>query len=49
MRAAAANPESAVYVGIRVGWMTALGWGMAARSRRRGMLIRRPWCFSNRH
>jgi branched-chain amino acid transport system permease protein len=30
MRAAAANPESARLVGIRVLWMTALGWGMAA-------------------
>jgi branched-chain amino acid transport system permease protein len=30
MRAAAANPESARLVGIRVGWMTALGWGIAA-------------------
>ena len=30
MRAAAHNPESARLVGIRVGWMTALGWGMAA-------------------
>jgi branched-chain amino acid transport system permease protein len=30
MRAAAANPQSAQLVGIRVGWMTALGWGMAA-------------------
>ncbi len=31
MRAAAANPGSAArLVGIRVGWMTALGWGMAA-------------------
>ena len=30
MRAAAANPESARLCGIRVGWMTALGWGMAA-------------------
>src|SRR5262249_36924533 len=30
MRAAAANPESARLVGVRVGWMTALGWGMAA-------------------
>ncbi len=30
MRAAAANPELARLVGIRVGWMTALGWGMAA-------------------
>jgi branched-chain amino acid transport system permease protein len=30
MRAAAANPDSARLVGIRVGWMTALGWGIAA-------------------
>lgn len=30
MRAAAANPESARLVGIRVSWMLALGWGMAA-------------------
>jgi branched-chain amino acid transport system permease protein len=30
MRAAAANPDSARLVGIRVGWMVALGWGMAA-------------------
>jgi branched-chain amino acid transport system permease protein len=30
MRAAAANPESARLVGIRVSFMTALGWGMAS-------------------
>ncbi|WP_088343396.1 MULTISPECIES: branched-chain amino acid ABC transporter permease [Rhodomicrobium] len=30
MRAAAANPASARLVGIRVGWTTALGWGMAS-------------------
>jgi branched-chain amino acid transport system permease protein len=30
MRAAAHNPVSARLVGIRVGWMTALGWGIAA-------------------
>ena len=30
MRAAAENPESAKLVGIRTGWTTALGWGMAA-------------------
>ncbi|MGB9366808.1 MAG: branched-chain amino acid ABC transporter permease [Xanthobacteraceae bacterium] len=30
MRAAAANPESAQLAGISVGWMNALGWGMAA-------------------
>ena len=30
MRAAAGNPGSARLVGIRVAWMVALGWGMAA-------------------
>jgi branched-chain amino acid transport system permease protein len=30
MRAAAGNPVSARLVGIRVAWMIALGWGMAA-------------------
>jgi branched-chain amino acid transport system permease protein len=30
MRATAANPESAQLVGIKVGWMIAFGWGMAA-------------------
>jgi branched-chain amino acid transport system permease protein len=30
MRASAANPQSAQLVGIRVGWMIGLGWGMAA-------------------
>ena len=30
MRAAAQNPESARLVGIGVGWMLALGWGLAA-------------------
>jgi branched-chain amino acid transport system permease protein len=30
MGAAAANPQSARLAGIRVGWMIALGWGMAA-------------------
>lgn len=30
MRAAAANPESARLAGIRVEWMLALGWGLAA-------------------
>ncbi|MGH7030881.1 MAG: branched-chain amino acid ABC transporter permease, partial [Stellaceae bacterium] len=29
MRAAAHNPVSARLVGIRVGWMTALGWGLS--------------------
>jgi branched-chain amino acid transport system permease protein len=30
MRAAAQNPVSAKLVGVRVGWMLALGWGLAA-------------------
>jgi branched-chain amino acid transport system permease protein len=30
MRAAALNPESARLVGIRVGWMLAMGWGLAS-------------------
>ena len=30
MRAVAYNPESSRLVGIRVGWMLALGWGLAA-------------------
>jgi branched-chain amino acid transport system permease protein len=30
LRAAAENPESSRLVGIRVGWMLALGWGIAA-------------------
>jgi len=30
LRAAAENPVSAKLVGIRVGWMLALGWGLAA-------------------
>jgi branched-chain amino acid transport system permease protein len=30
MRAAAQNPPSARLVGIRVGWMLAIGWGLAA-------------------
>jgi branched-chain amino acid transport system permease protein len=30
MRAAAANPQSARLAGVGVGWMIALGWGMAS-------------------
>jgi len=30
MRAAAQNPVSSRLVGVRVGWMLALGWGIAA-------------------
>ena len=40
MRAAAANPDSARLVGIRVGWMIALGWGLStAIGAIAGMLI----------
>ncbi|MGH7039567.1 MAG: branched-chain amino acid ABC transporter permease [Stellaceae bacterium] len=40
MRAAAHNPVSARLVGIRVGWMTALGWGLSgAVGAVAGMLI----------
>ena len=30
LRAAAVNPEASRLVGVRVGWMLALGWGLAA-------------------
>src|SRR6266511_2131239 len=30
LRASALNPEATRFVGIRVGWMLALGWGLAA-------------------
>jgi len=30
LRAAAANPDSSSLVGVRVGWMLAFGWGLAA-------------------
>jgi branched-chain amino acid transport system permease protein len=30
MRAVATNPDSSRLVGVRVGWMLALGWGLAA-------------------
>ena len=30
LRAAAANPDSSRLVGVRVGWMLAFGWGLAA-------------------
>ena len=40
MRAAAVNPVSAELVGIRVGWVLALGWGMAgALGAVSGMLV----------
>jgi branched-chain amino acid transport system permease protein len=34
MRAAAQNPDASRLVGIRVGWMLALGWGSPGRSGR---------------
>jgi branched-chain amino acid transport system permease protein len=30
LRASAVNPEASRFVGIRVGWMLAIGWGLAA-------------------
>jgi branched-chain amino acid transport system permease protein len=30
MRAAALNPDASRLVGVRVGWMLAIGWGLAA-------------------
>ncbi len=40
MRAAAQNPVSARLLGLRVGWLQALGWGMAAAvGAAAGMLI----------
>src|SRR5260370_40337604 len=33
MRAAAQNPVSSRLVGVRVGWMLAIGWGLAAALR----------------
>jgi len=45
MRAAAANPESARLVGIRVGWMTALGWGLAAAIGAVGGMLIAPVVF----
>src|ERR1700694_132507 len=41
MRAAAANPESARLVGVRVGRMVALGWGVAAAIGSGGRLVDR--------
>ncbi|HTV88039.1 MAG TPA: branched-chain amino acid ABC transporter permease [Stellaceae bacterium] len=45
MRAAAQNPESARLVGIRVGWMTALGWGLAAAIGAVGGMLIAPVVF----
>ncbi|MBT4642922.1 MAG: branched-chain amino acid ABC transporter permease [Deltaproteobacteria bacterium] len=49
MRAAAANPVSAQLTGIRVKWMTALGWGLAsALGAVSGMLVA-PVVFLDPH
>jgi branched-chain amino acid transport system permease protein len=45
MRAAAQNPESSRLVGIRVGWMTALGWGLAAAIGAVGGMLIAPVVF----
>jgi branched-chain amino acid transport system permease protein len=45
MRAAAHNPDSARLVGIRVGWMTALGWGLAAAVGAVGGMLIAPIVF----
>jgi branched-chain amino acid transport system permease protein len=45
MRAAAHNPESARLVGIRVGWMTALGWGIASAVGAVGGMLIAPVVF----
>ena len=45
MRAAAENPVSARLVGIRVGWMVALGWGMAAAIGAVGGILIAPIVF----
>jgi branched-chain amino acid transport system permease protein len=45
MRAAAGNPESARLVGIRVSWMVALGWGMAAAIGAIGGMLIAPVVF----
>jgi branched-chain amino acid transport system permease protein len=45
MRAAALMPESARLVGIRTGWMSALGWGMAAAVGAIGGMLIAPIVF----
>jgi branched-chain amino acid transport system permease protein len=53
MRAAAENPQSSRLVGIRVGWMLALGWGLAcalgavAGVMASGQLFLEPTMFSS--
>ena len=48
MRAAASTPTSSRLVGMRVGWMLALGWGLAAvLGAVAGMLVA-PTRFSTR-
>src|SRR3546814_14371103 len=45
MRAAAQNPESARLCGISVGWMVALGWGMASAIGAVGGILIAPVVF----
>jgi branched-chain amino acid transport system permease protein len=45
MRAAAQNPASSRLVGIRVGWMLALGWGLAAAVGAVGGMMVAPMVF----
>ncbi|EDP66897.1 inner-membrane translocator [alpha proteobacterium BAL199] len=45
MRAAAQNPESAKLCGISVGWMIALGWGMASAIGAVGGILIAPVVF----
>src|SRR3546814_16179599 len=45
MRAAAQNPESARLCGISVGWMVALGWGMASAIGAVGGILLAPVVF----
>ena len=48
MRAAAQNPVSSRLVGIRVGWMLALGWGLAAAIGAVAGMMVAPIVFSSR-
>jgi branched-chain amino acid transport system permease protein len=45
MRAAAGNPDSARLVGVNVGWMLALGWGLAAAVGAVGGIMIAPMVF----
>ena len=49
MRAAAYNPVSSRLVGIRVGWMLALGWGLAAAIGATAWMMVAPIVFLDPH